>query len=342
MRKIFLIVSLFLLNTLLVKSQDPFFSLFEKNPLILNPANTGYFNGVNRLGVSHRSQWKSVTTPFTTTSAFYDLQLLKDFKEDRMGLGLVFLSDRAGDVQMGITQVALSFSYAKILTKENAFMFGFQGGYMQRNFDFQKAKWDNQYVNYTYNAQLPSNEKNTNATFSCFDFAAGMNWGFRPNDNLKSTTGLALLHISSPKFEFIGTSKDGLSRKIVAHNKTEIYINKSPLSYETALLYSRQGASQQIIGGAMLRLSEGGNSFYSNTPTPTIFSLGGYYRTDNAIILAARLNYSYFELNFAYDLNTSDLGKISKSQGGFELSLVFIPKTSKKKGNKKGAPSFFD
>ncbi len=343
MRNIFLLIFIFLLNLIAVYAQDVNFSQVNKNPLSQNPSNTGFFNGVHRLGVSYRSQWKSITTPYTTTSAFYDVQFLKKQKEDRMGIGLVFLSDKSGDVELGLTQVSLSFAYSKLISKENLFLFGIQAGYVNRSFDFFKAKWDNQYINNSYNTQNPSNEINYNTNYSYLDYSAGLSWSFRPNDYFRSTTGVALFHLSSPKSKFIGTSQEGLYRKIVIHNRTEIFVNKSMFSYEPAFSYIRQGIDQQILGGLMIRYTESGKSFYSGSSPATVFSLGGYYRYEDAIILAARFNYNYFELNFSYDLSISNISKITKSRGGFELSLIFIPNTgSKKKGGRKGVPSFFD
>jgi type IX secretion system PorP/SprF family membrane protein len=343
MKNFIIFIFIVILNSFTVKSQDIYFSQFDKTPLILNPANTGYFNGGHRLGVSYRSQWKNITTPFTTTSAFYDTQFLKKQKKDRMGLGLVFLSDKSGEVQLGLTQISLSFAYSKLLSKENLFSFGFQAGYVQRSFDYNKARWDNQYIDYTYNSNFSSGETNYNSNYSYIDYAAGMTWGFRPNDNLRTSTGIALFHLSSPKSKFIGTSKEGLYRKLVVHNKTEIFVNKSAFSYEPAISYIRQGVDQQIIAGLMIKYTEGGSSFHHNSSTPKIFSLGAYFRTENALILAARLNYGSFEFNFSYDLNNSNLANVTNSQGGYELSFIFTQHSgSKKKGYRKGVPNLMD
>ena len=342
MKNTILIIIVILLYSFDVKSQDIYFSQFDKNPLLLNPAYTGFFTGNHRLGVSYRSQWKNITTPYTTTSAFYDTQFLKNQKKDRMGIGLVFLSDKSGDVNLGQTQVSLSFGYEKLLSKENLFLFGFQGGYVQRSFDYSKAQWDNQYIDNIYNPQNPSGETKYDQNYSYIDYAAGMGWSFRPNDFLRSTTGVSLFHLSSPKSKFIGTSKEGLYRKLVVNNRTEIMLDKSPISFEPAVAYIRQGIDQQIIGGTMIKYTEGGGSYRSSSSS-AIFSLGCYYRSTNALILAARLNYGMFELNFSYDLNTSGLGTVTKGHGGYELSLTFIQHSgSKKKSGRKGVPCLFD
>jgi len=82
MKAIILIIFALMLNCIFVNAQDLYFSQFDKNPLILNPSNTGFFNGGNRLGVSYRTQWKNITTPYVTTSAFYDAQFLKKQPKD--------------------------------------------------------------------------------------------------------------------------------------------------------------------------------------------------------------------------------------------------------------------
>jgi len=343
MKAIILIIFALMLNCIFVNAQDLYFSQFDKNPLILNPSNTGFFNGGNRLGVSYRTQWKNITTPYVTTSAFYDAQFLKKQPKDKIGLGLVFFNDKSGDVEMGLTQVSLSFAYSKLLTKENLFLFGFQTGYAQRSFDFYNATWDNQYDGNTYNPNSLTNETSFNLNYSYIDYAAGMGWSFRPSNNFRSSTGVALFHISSPKFRFSKDIKERLYRKIVVHHKTEIYIEKSPLSYEPAFAYIKQGVDKQILAGLMFRFTEEGNSYYSSSLPPTVFSIGAYYRSENALILAARLNYNNFEINYSYDFNISTIGKATKKQGGMELSLVYTQHSkAKKRVTRSGIPNFFE
>ena len=53
-------------------AQDIHFSQFFASPVLVNPANTGNFNGVARLGLNYRDQWGSVSVPYQTFSTYAD------------------------------------------------------------------------------------------------------------------------------------------------------------------------------------------------------------------------------------------------------------------------------
>jgi type IX secretion system PorP/SprF family membrane protein len=73
------------------------FSLYEMNPLYVNPAKSGDFLGTVRVGGLYREQWgfSSITTPF----AYFDSPILNGFrkkKDDWVGIGAIFYKDVAG------------------------------------------------------------------------------------------------------------------------------------------------------------------------------------------------------------------------------------------------------
>jgi type IX secretion system PorP/SprF family membrane protein len=325
-----------------LQAQDAHFSLYSKNPLLLNPANTGFYNGDHRGGISYKNQWRNISAPYKTYSAFYDALIFREkFKKDKFGAGIVFLSDKAGDTRMGLTKVMASFSYTKLLTNQNAFLFGFQGGFAQNSIDLSKSTWDNQFDGLDYNPNLSSNEPGYKANSSYFDFAGGVGWVFRPNNYIQSSTGFSLQHLGQPKVEYSSVATSNLYRKFVVHNTTDIFLeNNYRFSFEPGFLYTKQGAHQEIIAGCMVRMKYNEQSKYTNLENETTFSIGGYYRFADAIILASRFNYENFELNLSYDLNTSKAKNITKLKGGFEISLIYIH-PYKTILNTKGVPKFF-
>lgn len=52
--------------------QDIHFSQFYASPLQLNPATAGMFEGDIRVNCLYRTQWPSITAPFTTMAAAID------------------------------------------------------------------------------------------------------------------------------------------------------------------------------------------------------------------------------------------------------------------------------
>src|SRR4249919_3861817 len=92
----------------ILNAQDLHFSQWFNEPLLTNPANTGFIPDADyRLGASYRNQWSNVmTVPYKTTSLFGDAQLFRDKLENGwLGLGGVILSDVAGSGSLRSTKV---------------------------------------------------------------------------------------------------------------------------------------------------------------------------------------------------------------------------------------------
>ena len=79
------------------KAQDIHFSMLDLDPLLFNPAYSGFFDGVGRFGVIYRNQWASVTTPFQTISATAELSLTRSKRNHNgLSIGAWVSNDRAG------------------------------------------------------------------------------------------------------------------------------------------------------------------------------------------------------------------------------------------------------
>src|SRR5204863_3995983 len=89
MKKTACILLTFLSTSFFVKAQDPHFSQFFASPLTLNPAFTGKFSGSWRLAANHRDQWASIPKAYVTTSASFDMPILKSKVPENDILGIV-------------------------------------------------------------------------------------------------------------------------------------------------------------------------------------------------------------------------------------------------------------
>ena len=90
-------------------SQDIHFSQFYNTPLLLNPGLTGASNADLRAIVNYKDQWRIIGSPYKTFAFSYDMALLKEkFKNSFLGAGICAFNDKAGDTELGLTQIALS------------------------------------------------------------------------------------------------------------------------------------------------------------------------------------------------------------------------------------------
>ena len=88
---------------------DPHFSQYYVYPSWLNPALTGIFDGQYRVSGVYRSQWGSITTPFTTYGATGEITT-----EKNINVGVSILKQTAGDGGYGYTTAYGNVSYTGV------------------------------------------------------------------------------------------------------------------------------------------------------------------------------------------------------------------------------------
>ena len=92
-------------------------------------------------------------------------------------------------------------------------------------------------------------------------------------------------------------------------------------SLRPAVLYQSQATATEIIAGNEFHYIVGNPEFQS---VATAVFLGGWYRSNDAAMLTAGLEFKGFRFGVSYDYNTSNLKSSSNGNGGFEISLRYI------------------
>ncbi len=114
-----------LLATLSFAQQDPIYSQYLFNPLMVNPAYAGLNNRFNG-SVGYRTQWMGLEGQPQTINATLHTSLL----QNKVGAGLVFSNDQIGS--MSTTEVNAAFAY-KLQLEKSVFSFGMQAGVQNFN-----------------------------------------------------------------------------------------------------------------------------------------------------------------------------------------------------------------
>ena len=343
MRKLVLILICVFEISLNGFSQDIHFSQYNEIPSLVNPALTGS-EYVMRAGLIYKDQWGSVTVPYRTYGASYEMKFKasawdkvdpfrsKSYKKafSRLAGGLSFFSDKAGDGGMATNLVNLSLATFIKTGEVSTLSLGVQGSVVQRSVDFNKFVFSNQYNGTSYDHTPAPGEDYSAHSFTTPDIAAGMLWrmekeekSFGDNDQLSIDLGASMYHILKPTQKFMVSSNDQLYSKYNVHGKAVIGIPMTRLGIAPSFYFSFQGPHMELLGGIMGKYYLKHDSKYTGYVKRSSVGIGAYYRSRDAMIVQFLLEYGQYGIGVSYDLNTSGLSKVTTLRGGPEITLRF-------------------
>lgn len=317
-------------------AQDPNFSQFFASPLTSNPALTGKFDGVYRIAGNFRNQWPTIPNAYETKTASFDMGILKNRipEIDQMGIGVLGLTDRAGDGVLVTNYAGLSLAYHKGLDENGYHQIGagFQGTYANKRLDVSKVLFADQLTPLGFTGVTNEIFTNKQVNISYVDINAGLFYNGTTNGYNNFYLGASMYHINRPKESFKGGDYL-LSARTTLQAGGKIPVG--PYNYfHFAANHSMQAkAHNTVVGGAFsLNVNQ-------NEANPTNIYFGSWYRLKDALIPYIGLEFNGLLIGATYDLNTSNLKTASNSKGGIELSLIFIKKQSDPDAKKLNCPS---
>src|SRR5664279_1770309 len=218
--KIFAVVVVALLFVQGVVAQDLHFSQFFNNPLLTNPANTGFIPDADyRLGASYRNQYSNIMAqPYQTMSIFGDAQVFRNKIETGwMGLGAVILQDVAGTGSLTSTKAYASIAYHQELGLSSLLTAGFNVGWANKRVDQSKLTYPDQSDGKFFDGSQPTSVVLANNNISYFDLQVGMNYAYFPTEDIYINAGYSIQHVNQPKETFFeDATADQISMRHIA------------------------------------------------------------------------------------------------------------------------------
>ncbi len=331
-RSIFILVLILVLQNGQFKAQDIHFSQFTETPLLINPANTGFFDGYYRANLNYRNQWVSAGSPYKTMNASFDAEIgMKKDKNAYLGVGAYVFQDRAGDANWGLFNAnAFANGIVKVGEKSHLAL-GLGGGYAQSSANFSKLSFGNQYDGKDFNSALPNQETMVFRNYNYFDLASGLcfdyghtNNAFEHNNLFGFRVGLAAYHINRPLLKYRNNSKQHLEPRFTGSFNGRIDLKGSKLSVLPNILYMMQGKASELNVGTQLRIRFNDQTKITGYIHETSLYLGMYYRVSDAIIPQVMFEMYGFTFGFSYDYNVSAYKAASRGVGGFEISIRWV------------------
>ncbi len=302
----------------LTYSQDLHFSQFMNNPLLTNPANTG-FNPDNdyRMGASYRSQWAAIPIPYKTISIWGDWQVFKNrFENGWLGLGGVLLRDVAGSGNLTSTKAYASVAYHQDLGYKSLLSVGFNVGYASKSVDLTKFRFENQWTGKFFDSGFPSGESFAYTQIGYLDVQTGINYAYFPSDNLYINAGVSLMHLNTPRESFFSAASNDtkVPMRGTAFLNASIKLNNQWI-INPNVYYSNQAGSSELVGGMMAQYNLSGDG-------ETQLIGGAYLRAGDAAVAMVGLELKNIRFTFTYDATVSNLKNYNSARGGAEFSAI--------------------
>lgn len=316
MKKLVAILILFL--SLFSFAQDIHFSQFYMNPIYLNPALTGDFNGEWRFTGNQRMQWKSVSRPYNT------IALSAENKEEYILPGMYhavnLFHDVAGDGNYRTIEFNLSTSYRLFLDNDSVHSItsGLQFGINHRNIDFSKLNFDNQFNGYYYDPTISNLEVFGANKKTGFNLNLGLMYAYRPSYRKEIVAGIALFNIPQMKQSLYGNDLIKRDRRFMFHAKANYDLNFE-WDLQPGLFVQIQGKYKEIVFGSNIRYVMVDKKGEYLAPYA-----GLWFRNRDAAYMVVGLYFNDWIAGISYDFNVSKLVPASNVRGGIEFSVQYV------------------
>lgn len=320
MKRIFVLSILLTFSIFGLQAQDLHFSQFFNNPLLTNPANTGFIPDADyRLAASYRNQYSNImNVPYNTFSVYGDAQVFRDKLENGwVGLGGVILRDVAGSGSLTSTKIYGSIAYHQMLGLSSLLTAGFNVGWANKRIDVTKLTFPDQFDGHFFDATLPTQVQLNASSISYFDMQAGLNYAYFPTENAFVNVGYSIQHVNHPTESFFADDGNGLNRIAIRHIGflNGIFKVTDNVIINPNIYYTNQASSSEWVGGlngAMDLAGDGSKQLIA----------GLYYRYGDAIIPMAGLEISNIRFTFSYDATMSSLKTFNHTFGAAEFNVT--------------------
>ena len=309
-------------------AQDIHFTQFGAVPLTVNPAQTGLFQGSYRIQGLYRTQWNSgVKNGYQTPVINLDVPINGFRKEDWIGLGADFYSDKAGSAALSSQLIAIDAAYHFALDKksESAFSAGFKIGFAQRSVNRDALRFQDAIV--LGNGAQSADYQLINAAGKTFtDMAFGLNFRGVSGNKLKTiyNIGVSAEHLLGPSANYFEANSkvSELPRRFNIHATVDVPLGTVFAVYPGAIV--RYTSTQTEIQGQIL----GGLKINPKENIELRAGLG--YRVGDAAQIIGGLVYGNIRVGIAYDLTLGDLRTNNAAKDGFEIAVGYIGSIKKK------------
>jgi type IX secretion system PorP/SprF family membrane protein len=202
-----------------------------------------------------------------------------------------------------------------------------------RKFDMSKATFEGQFNGFDgFDPGLPSGETQLIDKQVDYNLAAGLMYAYSPNEHNNFYVGGAGYNLLSPNISFFEGGVHKQYKRYIVVAGGEVRVGKKGWSLLPSVMFQKQGPNFEALFGTFVRYA-----MIQKKEEVFALDLGVWYRYNDAIIPALRVEYKSLVFTYNFDLNISKLTEASNMNGSQEISLVYSGKLFK---TPKGHSSF--
>jgi len=302
MKRIYIIITVVILSFIFQENgyaqQDAQYTQYMYNTISVNPAYAGT-RGVMSITGLHRSQWLGLDGAPRTQTLTLNTPV---GMSNRVGLGLSIVNDKLGP--MDETYFDIDFSYTVPTSERGKLSFGLKAGGHLLNVDFQQLN--------QFDMGDASFENNIDNKFS-----PNIGVGFYYHTD-RFYIGLSAPNILETK-HFAESANDGDASSFVAKERINYYLITGHVFDLNDNVKFKPALLTKLVSGAPLQVDVSANFLLYEKLT-----LGAAYRWSAALSAMAGFQVSdSIMIGFAYDRETTQLGRTEFNDGSYEVIMRF-------------------
>ncbi len=312
------------LSSALLTAQDIHWTLYDMAPLQLNPALTGNFYGTARLSGIARTQSNSIAnTGFLTYGFGVDAPIIKGLRDnDWVGVGLSFVTDKAGQLEVGIQSQAFNGSYHYALNKKatSYLTIGVQvESYGRRIGNREAAEFRDESTN---PLGPPGGGGNQGNSFeSATGYAGGLVYSSQLNKRTRLRIGGKFARIGNVRVGLVNKQNYKVPNRITIHGDLDMQTGPRT-KFMPSVLFENYGTASAFV-------LQGKGKYLLDAEKNLDLTGGLGYRFGDALQVLLGVGWGDVDVGIGYDLPVSGQASEAIPLGGLELAVTYILKIYK-------------
>jgi type IX secretion system PorP/SprF family membrane protein len=336
MKKIIIVLILFITASPLMAQQGYNSSLWMQSPALFNPGAVASGSEDYSFFTNCRLQYLTVDGSMMRTNTLSTGFKISDgaYSKNNFGIGLNLVNDQAGDNKLMTTAITIPINYSIQMDDRNKLSVGIAPGIYLQSYDPALQNWQTDWTGNGYNGSngdpIFINSTLSRSSYGALDVNAGLHYQHVQRNKTRIYSGIALNHLSKQKINFTN-NVDKLYAQLVVNVGADITTRRKDLKIQPQMMYFRNGPSNNMIFGiGCEHLLESG-SFVTNINKSKAFSYAAYYRWNDAVVATVNYKVKNFKFGIAFDANISRLNAATSGIGAIELYFKSIHIYRKKK-----------